>query len=308
MPRRPRPARHWSRRSIAWVAAGVPARLGSRAGDLSPALLEAATVTIVVAGLENAVFAMLPLRFMPGAAVYAWNRRVWVALMALGLFGFAHVLLNPSAGYLADTTRTSFLTLVAAAGRLRHRVGAVLGVLPLPAASASRQPNERSSRAADSRSMRRARRSSSCSPRPTACAAGSTRPSSSRASAASCASTLRDAQAVGKVLALDPPQHISFTWEWDVEPLGAAQRRRVRRHRSRRADARDGPPRRPADARRSSCTTRCGATGSSASRRPCARWPVSAVTATIRRNRPAGPASAGRRTPVRPAADWTTAR
>ncbi len=75
-------------------------------------MLEAASVTIVVAGLENAVFAMLPLRFMPGAAVYQWNRPVWVALIALGLFGFAHVLLNPSAGYLADTTRTSFFTLV----------------------------------------------------------------------------------------------------------------------------------------------------------------------------------------------------
>ena len=25
---------------------------------------------------------------------------------------------------------------------------------------------------------------------------------------------LRDAEAVGKVLALDPPQHISFTWQW----------------------------------------------------------------------------------------------
>ncbi len=31
---------------------------------------------------------------------------------------------------------------------------------------------------------------------------------------------LRDAQAVGKVLALDPPQHISFTWDWPDQPLG----------------------------------------------------------------------------------------
>jgi hypothetical protein len=81
-------------------------------GDLGTAVLSAATVTIVVAGLENAVFAMLPLRFLPGAAVFAWNRRIWVVLIALGLFGFVHVLLNPSAGYLADTTRTSFFTLL----------------------------------------------------------------------------------------------------------------------------------------------------------------------------------------------------
>lgn len=34
--------------------------------------------------------------------------------------------------------------------------------------------------------------------------------------------TMRDAQAVGRVLALDPPQHISFTWDWLGGPLGAA--------------------------------------------------------------------------------------
>ena len=33
--------------------------------------------------------------------------------------------------------------------------------------------------------------------------------------------TLRDAQAVGRVLALDPPQHVSFTWDWVERPLGA---------------------------------------------------------------------------------------
>lgn len=34
--------------------------------------------------------------------------------------------------------------------------------------------------------------------------------------------TLRDAQAVGRVIALDPPQHISYAWDWVAEPLGAA--------------------------------------------------------------------------------------
>ncbi|MEP7378318.1 MAG: FGLLP motif-containing membrane protein [Chloroflexota bacterium] len=88
---------------------------GSAGGaDFVTVLLEAAAVTVVVAGLENAVFAMLPLRFMPGEAVFKWDRRVWIALMAIGLFGFVHVLLNPAAGagYLADSTRTSFVTLI----------------------------------------------------------------------------------------------------------------------------------------------------------------------------------------------------
>ena len=32
--------------------------------------------------------------------------------------------------------------------------------------------------------------------------------------------TLRDGVAVGKVLAIDPPQHISFTWDWEGRSLG----------------------------------------------------------------------------------------
>jgi hypothetical protein len=99
---------------IAWVLLAFLRGSGTQPGDLFAILLEAAMVTVVVAGLENAVFAMLPLRFMPGAVVYAWDRRVWAALLGLGLFGFAHVLLNPAegAGYLADTSRTSFFTLI----------------------------------------------------------------------------------------------------------------------------------------------------------------------------------------------------
>lgn len=33
---------------------------------------------------------------------------------------------------------------------------------------------------------------------------------------------LRDAEATGTVLALDPPQHISWSWDWADEPLGVA--------------------------------------------------------------------------------------
>ncbi len=31
---------------------------------------------------------------------------------------------------------------------------------------------------------------------------------------------LRDSTAVGRVLAVDSPQHISWTWDWEAEPLG----------------------------------------------------------------------------------------
>ncbi len=31
---------------------------------------------------------------------------------------------------------------------------------------------------------------------------------------------MRDAVATGNVVAVDPPQHISFTWDWEREPIG----------------------------------------------------------------------------------------
>jgi hypothetical protein len=101
--------------ALAWVLL-VIVRSGMGPGDaFGTVLVESATVTVVVAGVENAVFEMLPLRFLPGAAVYEWDKRVWAVLIGLGVFAFAHVLLNPAAGagYLADTTRTSFFTMIA---------------------------------------------------------------------------------------------------------------------------------------------------------------------------------------------------
>jgi hypothetical protein len=95
---------------VAWLALIV---VRNSPGDLGSIALEEAAVTVVVAGLEGAVFELLPLRFMPGGRVFASDRRVWLVLIGLGIFGFAHVLLNPASGYLADTTRTSFFTMVA---------------------------------------------------------------------------------------------------------------------------------------------------------------------------------------------------
>ena len=100
---------------VAWIGLFVLRGAPDAEPSFVNSLLQAAAATVVVAGLENAVFAMLPLRFLPGAAVFDWDRRIWALVIALGLFGFAHVLLNPAsgAGYLADTTRTSFFTLIA---------------------------------------------------------------------------------------------------------------------------------------------------------------------------------------------------
>ena len=51
----------------------------------------------------------MPLRFMPGVAVYKWNRLAWALLCGAGLFAFIHILVGPSVGYLSDLTAPAWL-------------------------------------------------------------------------------------------------------------------------------------------------------------------------------------------------------
>ena len=94
---------------VAWLL--LPVVRGGAAGFPS-IVVETALVTVVVAGLEAALFGMMPLRFLPGERVRAWNPRFWMALLGIAGFAFFHILLNPSAGYLADAERSSMATVV----------------------------------------------------------------------------------------------------------------------------------------------------------------------------------------------------
>jgi hypothetical protein len=95
---------------LAWIAlSGVRAGSGVGIGGI---ILETALAAVVVAGLEGALFGMLPLRFLPGERVRAWNSRFWMGLLGVAAFAFFHILLNPSSGYLADSERTSMVTVV----------------------------------------------------------------------------------------------------------------------------------------------------------------------------------------------------
>lgn len=106
---------------VAWllltaVRAAAPATAANPSLDdpgYVAAVIETACVTVVVAGLETAVFGLMPIRFLPGEKVFAYHRLAWLVLLGLGTFAFCHVILNPSSGYLADTTRVSLLTTVA---------------------------------------------------------------------------------------------------------------------------------------------------------------------------------------------------
>jgi hypothetical protein len=57
-------------------------------------------VSVFVAGLEGILFALVPVTFLDGAEVWAWNRVVWAVAFGLAAFLFFHVLINPGGAYL----------------------------------------------------------------------------------------------------------------------------------------------------------------------------------------------------------------
>lgn len=93
----------------AWFALGwVRTSLGTDVSFLS-LLVQTALAAIVVSGLEAVAIGLLPFRFMPGVAVYRWSRLAWALLTGASLFGFIHILIGPTSGYLADLAAPAWL-------------------------------------------------------------------------------------------------------------------------------------------------------------------------------------------------------
>lgn len=90
---------------VAWLA--LP--FANTALTNSP-LLQIAVVaglsTIFVAGLEGLLFELVPLKFLRGDSVFAWNKVLWAFLFVSAAFTFVHIMLTPAAGYFG-TTKTS---------------------------------------------------------------------------------------------------------------------------------------------------------------------------------------------------------
>ncbi|MFO1540228.1 MAG: FGLLP motif-containing membrane protein [Chloroflexota bacterium] len=59
------------------------------------AVLNAGLVGIFIVAVENLVFGLIPLRFMPGRRIFAWSKLAWALLWGAGLALFAHVLVYP---------------------------------------------------------------------------------------------------------------------------------------------------------------------------------------------------------------------
>ena len=96
------------------VAFGAWLALGALPDSEEFGLVVARTglAALMVAGLEGVGFGLLPMRFLPGEPLYAWNRTLWGALLLVGAFAFFHILINPASGYLSDSSRTPLSTVV----------------------------------------------------------------------------------------------------------------------------------------------------------------------------------------------------
>lgn len=85
--------------------------------------LEAGLAATFLLGMESLAFGLLPLRFLNGSKVFAWSRLAWAALFALSLAVAVHILLAPSSGYSANTSRSH--TLLAASAYLVFALASV---------------------------------------------------------------------------------------------------------------------------------------------------------------------------------------
>ena len=94
---------------LAWVALTWIRGLGLPPDGFGVTLLSTAFAATLVAGLEAAAFALMPLRFLPGYVIYKWNRPVWAVLWVGSLFAFIHILIGPTSGYVSELSPQSFM-------------------------------------------------------------------------------------------------------------------------------------------------------------------------------------------------------
>jgi hypothetical protein len=93
---------------LGWLGLSWLHGLGVDPSGFAITLLATACAAVTVAGLEATAFGLMPLRFMPGYAVYRWSRVAWATLWALSLFGFVHILIAPTSGYVSQLSPQAF--------------------------------------------------------------------------------------------------------------------------------------------------------------------------------------------------------
>jgi hypothetical protein len=94
---------------VAWLALGSVRASGGSDSTFVNIATQTALAAIVVSALEAVAFGLMPFRFMPGVAIYRWNRLVWAVLFGTSLFAFFHILIGPTSGYLSALSAPAWL-------------------------------------------------------------------------------------------------------------------------------------------------------------------------------------------------------
>ena len=94
---------------IAWLGLTWLRTIGLPEDGFEVTLVSTAFAATLVAGLEATAFGLMPLRFMPGHAVYKWNRLGWALLFGLSVFAFIHILIGPTSGYVSELSPAAFV-------------------------------------------------------------------------------------------------------------------------------------------------------------------------------------------------------
>jgi len=94
---------------VAWLALGSVRASGGSDSTFVNVATQTALAAIVVSALEAVAFGMMPFRFMPGVAIYRWNRLIWALLFGASLFAFFHILIGPTSGYLSELSAPAWL-------------------------------------------------------------------------------------------------------------------------------------------------------------------------------------------------------
>jgi hypothetical protein len=62
------------------------------AASVPVALLDTVLAAVFAAGIDADVVGLLPLRFLPGEALFKWRRSAWAAMTAVSVFAFLQTL------------------------------------------------------------------------------------------------------------------------------------------------------------------------------------------------------------------------
>ena len=91
---------------LAWLVIPLVQPSAGSSGQWWQVLLQAALVTVFVAGIEGAFYAMIPITFMDGATVFEWSKVAWAGVFGVSTFLFWHLLLNQNDAYLDALRQT----------------------------------------------------------------------------------------------------------------------------------------------------------------------------------------------------------